>query len=143
LPDLRKNLEALAKMSEGGDTISALEENLELLEPAFADWDNEEDAVYEDVAMLARNNMGVNAAPVLTSFVTSAMEKASYRILDDGSYYGEIEECQGVWANEKTLEECRKVLQEILEEWLVLKLRDHDKLPLLNGVDLNKLVGGA
>jgi len=90
--------------------------------------------------MLVRNNTGGYEVPVLTNFVTSAMEKASYRILDDGSYYGEIEECRGVWANEKTLEECREVLQEVLEEWLVLKLRDRDQLPLLEGIDLNKLV---
>ena len=53
MSDLRQNLETLAKMSEGEDTFTALEENLELLgslkiaEPAFADWDNEEDAVYD------------------------------------------------------------------------------------------------
>lgn len=49
------------------------------------------------------------------------MEKAKYKILDDGTYYGEIEECPGVWANGKTLEECWQVLQEVLEEWLAIK----------------------
>jgi hypothetical protein len=29
----------------------------------------------------------------------------------------------GVWANESTLDACREVLQEVLEEWLVLKIR--------------------
>lgn len=49
-------LEILAKKSEEGDgMINALEESIELLgnlkvaESAFADWDNEEDAVYDRI----------------------------------------------------------------------------------------------
>jgi len=49
-------LEILAKKSEEeDDMITALEESIELLgslkvaESAFADWDNEEDAVYDQV----------------------------------------------------------------------------------------------
>ncbi|SFR11552.1 type II toxin-antitoxin system HicB family antitoxin [Desulfoscipio geothermicus] len=81
--------------------------------------------------------------PVLTNYVTNAMCEATYKILEDGSYYGEIEKCPGVWANEKTLEQCRMVLQEVLEEWLLLKLRDRDPLPQLGGIDLNKVVAEA
>jgi len=66
---------------------------------------------------------------ILSGFVHEAMSQAKYRILDDGSIFGEIPACQGVWANESSLEKCREVLQEVLEEWLVLKLRDHDPLP--------------
>jgi len=93
--------------------------------------------------MLVRNITGGNAVPVLTNYVASAMEHASYKKLDDNSYYGEIKECSGVWANESTLEECRRVLQEVLEEWLLLKLRDRDPLPLIKGIDLNKVVTEA
>ena len=78
--------------------------------------------------------------PVLTNYVANAMCEATYKILDDGTYYGEITQCTGVWANEQTLEECRQVLQEVLEEWLILKLRDGDRLPALGGVDLNNVV---
>ena len=76
--------------------------------------------------------------PVLTNYVASAMKEATYKLLDDGSYYGEIKKCPGVWANEETLEQCRSVLQEVLEEWLLLKLRDRDPLPQLGGIDLNR-----
>jgi len=41
-----------------------------------------------------------------------------------------------VWATGDTLETCRETLQEVLEEWLVLKLRDRDPLPIVAGVDL-------
>ncbi len=48
------------------------------------------------------------------------MQKAESKILDDKTYFGEIPGFQGVWASEDTLEECRRVLQEVLEEWLLL-----------------------
>ncbi len=52
--------------------------------------------------------------------VNKAMAKAKYKQLDDGTYYGKIAECPGVWANKNTLEKCRKVLHEVLEEWFAL-----------------------
>lgn len=81
--------------------------------------------------------------PVLTAFVAAAMAEAQYRLLDDGTFFGEIPSCPGVWANETSLEKCREVLQEVLEEWLVLKLRDRDPLPQLGGIDLNRMVAEA
>jgi predicted RNase H-like HicB family nuclease len=42
----------------------------------------------------------------------------------------------GVWANEDSLDRCREVLQEVLEEWLLLKLRDRDPIPSLGRVCL-------
>lgn len=48
------------------------------------------------------------------------MGKAQYKILDDGMYFGEVPGFQGVWASEASLEGCRRVLQEVLEEWLLL-----------------------
>ncbi|MCR4420398.1 MAG: type II toxin-antitoxin system HicB family antitoxin [Clostridia bacterium] len=81
--------------------------------------------------------------PLLSAFVQAAMAEARYKRLEDGSFFGEIPSCRGVWANEDTLEKCREVLQEVLEEWLVLKLRDRDPLPKVGGVDLNRLVAEA
>lgn len=39
------------------------------------------------------------------------MHKATYELLDDGTFYGEIPECQGMWANAATLKACREDLQ--------------------------------
>ncbi len=78
--------------------------------------------------------------PILSEFVHGAMEEARYKLFEDGGYFGEIVSCPGVWAHEQTLEACRKVLLEVLEEWLLLKLRDRDPLPLVKGIDLNRLV---
>jgi len=65
------------------------------------------------------------------------MQRAQYKILDDGMYFGEIPDFQGVWASEATLEECRGILQEVLEEWLLLKLRDNEEVPELEGIALS------
>ena len=60
---------------------------------------------------------------MLTAYISAAMDRARYKIIDDGTYFGEIPSLRGVWANAKTLEGCREELQEVLEDWLVLKLR--------------------
>lgn len=73
----------------------------------------------------------------LTSYIHQAMSKAGYKILEDKTYFGEIPGFRGVWANEKNLEECRKVLQEALEDWIVLKLRSRERLPMLHGKSLS------
>jgi len=72
----------------------------------------------------------------LTEYLQAAMSRAAYKLLDDGSYYGSIPGFKGVWAEGKTLEGCRKELQEVLEDWIVIKLRDGDRLPSAGGKSL-------
>ncbi|MDZ8107859.1 MAG: type II toxin-antitoxin system HicB family antitoxin [Nostoc sp. DedQUE12a] len=74
---------------------------------------------------------------MLTSYIRTAMYKATYELLEDGTFYGEIPECQGVWTNATTLEACREDLQDALEGWIILGLRLGHTLPILDGVDLN------
>lgn len=74
---------------------------------------------------------------MFVEFLEAAMNQASYDKLETGAYYGEIPVCPGVWATGKTLERCRQELQEVLEDWLLLKLRDEDPIPVIDGIDLN------
>jgi predicted RNase H-like HicB family nuclease len=74
---------------------------------------------------------------MLTRYIREAMKRASYKLLDDGQYFGEIRGLRGVWASERTLDQCRDVLQEVLEEWLVLKIRNRDTIPKIGRIDLN------
>jgi predicted RNase H-like HicB family nuclease len=74
---------------------------------------------------------------MLVEFIEAAMNRASYEKLDTGEYYGEIPACLGVWASGKTLEKCRRELQEVLEDWLLLKLRDGDPIPVIRRINLN------
>ena len=75
---------------------------------------------------------------MLTQYIQKAMHKAKYKILeDDGTFFGEIPDIQGVWANAPTLEACRDELQEVLEGWIVLGLRLKHKLPEIEGIKLD------
>ena len=71
---------------------------------------------------------------MLTEYIQAAMRRACYQILLDGTFYGEVPELQGVWADAKTLEECRKELQEVVEEWIVFGLSRNLPLPPLDGI---------
>jgi predicted RNase H-like HicB family nuclease len=73
---------------------------------------------------------------MLISYIQNAMKLATYEILEDGQYYGEIEGFQGVWAQAEKLETCREELQSALEDWLVLGLRMGHKLPVVAGIQL-------
>ena len=66
---------------------------------------------------------------MITEYIYKQLKKARYELLEDKTYYGEIPGLRGVWANAKKLEDCRRELQEVLEGWLMLKLRDGDSIP--------------
>ena len=74
---------------------------------------------------------------MLTRYIREAMKRARFKTLDDGTCFGEIAGLAGVWANEATRKTCREVLQEVLEEWLILKIRDNDPIPRLGRVGLS------
>jgi predicted RNase H-like HicB family nuclease len=76
---------------------------------------------------------------VLIRYCTEALQRAAYKVLEDGSWFAEIPGFAGVWANAETVEATREELYEVLQEWLLLKLRDGDELPVVGGIDLNVL----
>ncbi|HEY4526772.1 MAG TPA: type II toxin-antitoxin system HicB family antitoxin [Candidatus Paceibacterota bacterium] len=70
---------------------------------------------------------------MLREYTDKKLATARYKILTDGTYFGEIQALRGVWANAKNLENCRKQLRDVLEEWLLLKVRNRETVP---GFDL-------
>ena len=78
--------------------------------------------------------------PILTGYICGAMAQARYRKLPTGEYYGEIASCKGVWASAATRAACQSELQEVLEDWLVLKLRDGDSIPPVGKTQLKLAV---
>jgi predicted RNase H-like HicB family nuclease len=70
---------------------------------------------------------------MIAEYISAALKKAEYKRLEDGSWFAEISGFAGVWANGETVEICRSELSEVLEEWLILKIRDNDPLPVVNG----------
>ena len=74
---------------------------------------------------------------MLIKYTQAAFRHAKYEILDDdGSFYGEISMCNGVFANASTLEECREQLEEVLEEWILLRVYKNLQLPVVDGIEL-------
>ena len=74
---------------------------------------------------------------MLTDYIRAAMHRAKYEILlDDGFFYGEIPGFDGVYANASTLEICRDELEEVLEEWILLRVSKNLPLPVVDGIEL-------
>lgn len=79
---------------------------------------------------------------MLTSYIREAMRLATYEILEDKTYYGELPGFNGVWANADSLDACREELQSVLEDWLVLSLRMGHELPVVAGINLIPVAAG-
>ena len=74
---------------------------------------------------------------MLAKYLDAAVEKAEYKQLEDHSWFAEIPGFSGVWANAKNIEACRRDLIEVPEEWILLKTRDHEKIPVIDNIDIN------
>ena len=74
---------------------------------------------------------------MLFEYIQKALEKTEYKKLVDGTWFAEIPGFEGVWTNGRTVEECRRELVEVLEEWLVFKLRDGDPIPAVKGCEIS------
>ncbi len=75
---------------------------------------------------------------VLSDYVGQAMAQAVFDKLEDGTFSGRIPACQGVIAFGGSLRDCESELQSTLEDWILLGLRLGHRLPVLEGIDLNK-----
>jgi len=75
---------------------------------------------------------------MLTVYIQKAMSKSVYEKLEDGTYCGEIPDCPGTIAFGSTLYECQRELQFALEDWLINGLRHGDKIPIIEGINMNQ-----
>jgi predicted RNase H-like HicB family nuclease len=67
---------------------------------------------------------------MIQEYIWAALSKAHYEIIkDDEPYYGEVPELKGVWATGKTLEECRLKLAEVIEGWIIIRLKEGLPIP--------------
>lgn len=74
---------------------------------------------------------------MLTEYIQAGMRKAKYEILEDNEgFYGEIPGFRGVSSNAKELGDCRNILQEVLEGWILLNIADNTPLPKFAGIKL-------
>ena len=77
---------------------------------------------------------------MITEYINAALGKAKYEIIDDEEpYYGEVSGLEGVWASGKTLEECRHNLAEVMDGWLVIRLRRGLSIPAIGDKRIEEL----
>ena len=69
---------------------------------------------------------------MFTEYVTAALFKANYKVLDNGEYVATVPGLQGVWATGKTIEGARTELVEVIEGWIALRLRLGLPIPLMD-----------
>jgi len=84
---------------------------------------------------------------LITQYIEAALSRARYEIIEDEEpYYGEVPKLEGVWATGKTLEECRRNLAEVIDGWLVVRLRRGLDIPSIGEHKIEELkileVGG-
>jgi predicted RNase H-like HicB family nuclease len=77
-------------------------------------------------------------AVMLSQYIQWAMSHAVYDQLEDKTYCGRIPNCPGTIAFGGTPYDCQNELKLVLEGWLLVKIRHGDRLPVIDGVDLNK-----
>ncbi|MBT9140005.1 MAG: hypothetical protein DDT30_00577 [Dehalococcoidia bacterium] len=67
---------------------------------------------------------------MITEYIEAGLTQARYEIIEDEEpYYGEVPGLAGVWATGKTLEECRKNLAEVIDGWIVIRLKKGLSIP--------------
>jgi predicted RNase H-like HicB family nuclease len=67
---------------------------------------------------------------MIVQYIEAALGKAKYDIIrDEEPYYGEVPGLKGVWATGKTLEECRKNLSEVIEGWIIVRIKKGLPIP--------------
>ena len=67
---------------------------------------------------------------MITDYIEAAIAEAKYEIIEDEEpFYGEVPSLVGVWATGKTLEECRKNLAEVIDDWIIVRLKKGLPIP--------------
>ena len=66
---------------------------------------------------------------ILTDYLTSALSRANYERLEDGSYAGTIRVCPGVVSFGADLSSCQDELRSALEDWVLVGLKLGHTIP--------------
>ncbi len=78
---------------------------------------------------------------MFTQYVRTVMAQAKVeKIKDPLPYYASIPGFKGVWAQGKTRKQALQELQEVLEEWLLIKVRKQQFVPSVRKYNLNTLL---
>jgi len=70
---------------------------------------------------------------MIRDYLDEALKRARYAQLEDGTYCAEVRGLRGVVATGDTLESCRATLQEVVEEWVLVRVSRGLEVPALGG----------
>jgi hypothetical protein len=90
-----------------------------------------------DYRTLKGDDPGDNLFAMLTEYIRHAMGHAHYELMENGRIFGSIPRCKGLWAEAKTLGQCRRELRSALKDWLLFGLKLGHQLPVIDGIHLN------
>ena len=77
---------------------------------------------------------------MIMEYIEAALNKARYDMMKDKEpFYAAVPGLEGVYATGKTLEECRKNLTEVIDGWLVVRLRKGLAVPSIGGHRIKEL----
>lgn len=73
---------------------------------------------------------------MIRQYVDEALRRARYDKLEDGTFCAEVPRLRGIVAIGDTLEECRKQLAEVVEEWVLVRVAKGLSIPPLGKVEV-------
>ena len=74
---------------------------------------------------------------MILQYIQTALERAHYEMIeDDEPFYGEVPGLDGVWATDKTPEECRRNLADAIVDWLLFSVARGLPIPPLGDSSL-------
>ena len=78
---------------------------------------------------------------MILEYIEKALSHARYEIIEDKNpYYGEVPELAGVWATGPTLEDCRKNLVDVIEGWIIIRLKRGFPIPPIDNCTIEDVV---
>ena len=71
---------------------------------------------------------------MIRSYLDAALKRARYTNLEKGMWGAEVPGLPGVIATGKSLEACRSELEEVVEEWILVRVARGLDVPSVGGV---------
>ena len=77
---------------------------------------------------------------MLIEYIAEALRRARYELIEDEEtpYYGEAPELPGVWARGRTLEGRRRELEDVVEGWILVSVRQSPDIPAPGGLEITE-----
>lgn len=73
---------------------------------------------------------------MISAYIDKALSRARFEVLDDGSFCARVSGLRGVLAVGDGVEECRRQLSEVVEEWILVRVARGLDVPKLGGISI-------